>query len=95
VSDTASLQQRVLSLLSEEMQLPVSDPATDLIDEGVLDSLVFVDLIARLEETFSFEIDLADLEIDELRSVEQIARYVASATGTPEAEPVLEAAPTV
>lgn len=86
MSETVSLPQRVLTLLSEEMQLAVSDFSTDLIDEGVLDSLVFVDLIARLEETFSFEIDLADLEIDEFRSVEQIARYVASATGAVMAE---------
>lgn len=90
MSEVVPLQQRVLSLLSEDMQLPVSDPATDLIDEGVLDSLVFVDLIARLEEAFSFEIDLADLEIDEFRSVEQIARYVASATGASESEPLPE-----
>ena len=90
--ESAPLQQRVLSLLSEEMQLSVSNPATDLIDEGVLDSLVFVDLIARLEETFSFEIDLADLEIDEFRSVDQIARYVASATGVSHPAPLAEAA---
>lgn len=80
MSEVGALPQRVLALLSEDMQLTVSDVSTDLMDEGVLDSLVFVDLIARLEETFSFEIDLADLEIDEFRSVEQIARYVASAT---------------
>ena len=81
MSEVGSLRQRVLTLLSEDMQLAVSDVSMDLIDEGVLDSLVFVDLIARLEEAFSFEIDLADLEIDEFRSVEQIARYVASSTG--------------
>lgn len=81
MSEVATLQQSVLTLLSVDMQLTVSDYTTDLIEEGVLDSLVFVDLIARLEERFSFEIDLADLEIDEFRSVEQIARYVASAGG--------------
>ena len=81
MSETTSLQQRVLAFLAEDMQLPVSDVTVDLIGEGVLDSLVFVDLIARLEETFAFQIDLADLEIDEFRSVQQIAAYVAAQTG--------------
>ena len=82
MSETATFQQEVLSLLKDDMQLPVNDPTTDLIDDGVLDSLVFVDLIARLEESFAFEIDLADLEIDEFRSVVKIAEYVSANGGT-------------
>lgn len=82
MSESAIVQQRIFTLLTQEMQLPVSDPAADLIDDGVLDSLVFVDLIARLEETFGFEIDLSELEIDEFRTVEQIAGYVAANGGT-------------
>lgn len=80
--ESAMVQQRILTLLTDDMQLPLSNPATDLIDDGVLDSLVFVDLIARLEETFSFEIDLSELEIDEFRTVERIAEYVGANGGT-------------
>lgn len=79
--DTTTTEQQILSLVTDDMQLPVPGVATDLIDEGILDSLVFVDLIARLEETFKFEIDLSDLEIDEFRSVRQIAAYVQAQTG--------------
>lgn len=78
MSDNVTTEQRILSLMTDDMQLPVPDATTDLIDEGILDSLVFVDLIARLEETFGFEIDLSDLEIDEFQSVRQIAVYVQS-----------------
>ena len=81
--DTVTIEQKVLSLLTDDLQLPVPDAATDLIDEGILDSLVFVDLISRLEETFGFEIDLSDLEIDEFRSARQIAAYVQTQTGGP------------
>ena len=81
MADTTTTQLRILSLVTDDMQLSVPDVATDLIDEGTLDSLVFVDLIARLEETFGFEIDLSDLEIDEFRSVRQIAAYVQTQTG--------------
>lgn len=71
------VEDKILSLLKDEMQLPIEDVHTDLIDEGVLDSLVFVDLIARLEEEFRFTIDLGNLDFDEFRNVEQISRYVA------------------
>lgn len=85
--DTQTLEQRVLSLLTDDMQLPVPDVAADLIDEGLLDSLMFVDLIARLEETFGFEIDLADLDIDEFRSARLIAAYVQPRTSKPVESP--------
>jgi acyl carrier protein len=82
MADTTTPELQILSLVTDDMQLPVPDVATDLIDEGILDSLVFVDLIARLEETFGFEIDLSELEIDEFRSVRQIAVYVQAQAGT-------------
>jgi len=75
-AETVKVVESVWTLLTDDMQLPVTDAATDLIEEGLLDSLVFVDLIARLEEAFSFEIDLADPEIDAFRSVNDIAAYV-------------------
>lgn len=79
--DTNPIEQQILSLLIEDMQLPVPGVATDLIGEGLLDSLVFVDLIARLEETFGIEIDLAELELDEFQSARQIAAYVLTQSG--------------
>ena len=85
MADTTTTELRILSLVTDDMQLPVPDVATDLIDEGILDSLVLVDLIARLEATFGFEIDLSDLEIDEFRSVRQIATYVQTQTGAADA----------
>lgn len=83
MSDTATLATQVMTLLNDEMQLPVSDATIDLIEEGLLDSLVFVDLIARLEETFSVEIDLAELDLEAFRSVNEIAAYVAEHTESP------------
>lgn len=82
MSEPALFQQRILTLLADEMQLPVTDTSADLIDDGVLDSLVFVDLIARLEEVFAFEIDLSDLEIDQFRSVTAIAEYITANGGS-------------
>ncbi len=93
MADTATTELQILSLVTDDMQLPVPDVATDLIDEGILDSLVFVDLIARLEEAFGFEIDLSDLEIDEFRSVRQIAVYVQTQTGAANAAATTDSQP--
>ena len=60
--------------------LEVNSIATD--HEHRFDSLVFVDLLARLEETVGVEIDLADLDIDQFRSVEKIAHYLDACLGT-------------
>lgn len=95
MADNHTIAHRVLTLLTDDMQLPVPDAACDLIDEGILDSLVFVDLISRLEEMFGFEIDLADLEIDEFRSAVQIAAYVEPRTRQPAAADAGQLATTV
>lgn len=85
---TQSRTEQVFNLLTDEMQVPVPAATTDLIDEGLLDSLVFVDLIARLEEAVGIEIDLADLDIDQFRSVEKIAHYLDASLVTSPAEVV-------
>ncbi len=85
---TQSRTEQVFNLLTSEMQLPVPAFTTDLIEEGLLDSLVFVDLIARLEQVFGFENDLADLDIDQFRSVERIAGYLDTNLGSSSIEAV-------
>lgn len=73
-------QQRILSILSEEMNLPVPSAKTDLFDEGILDSLAFVDLLARLEAAFDVEIAVEDLDLERLRTVRAIADLMLEAT---------------
>jgi acyl carrier protein len=73
-----TLRQQVLDLFGSDLNLLVPSVDTDLIDQGLLDSLVFVDLIMKLETTFGVEVPVADLEIDQLRSVTRIAAFVTS-----------------
>jgi acyl carrier protein len=56
---------------------------TDLRDEGILDSLGFVQLIAELERRLGERIDLADLDAESLTNVGALARHIASITHTP------------
>src|SRR5438445_9301985 len=74
----ALLHDQLIKLLCDKLHLDVPSPDTDLIDEGLLDSLQFVQLVLHLEEDFGMHISLEDLGIDHFRSVVSIADLVAN-----------------
>lgn len=65
-----------MRLFSEELNVEVPAPETDLLRTGLLDSLKFVDLLFSLEQEFGAQIDLDKLDLDHFRTVDQIARIV-------------------
>ena len=69
-------QRRVHSILTERMNLPVDHIDVDLFEDGVLDSLTFVDLLAQLEDEFQVEIAVEELELDALRTIRSIGDLV-------------------
>jgi acyl carrier protein len=73
------LLQQLMTLLQDKLQLEVKSEDTDIIETGLLDSLLFVQLILQLEEAFGMQVSLEDLEIDQFRSVRRLADLVASA----------------
>lgn len=50
------------------------DADTNLLLSGVLDSLGFVELLAHLEETAGFTVDLAELDPEEFTTIIGLAR---------------------
>jgi methoxymalonate biosynthesis acyl carrier protein len=77
VSDCTELKARIVRMFVEDLGVEAPAPETDLIRTGLLDSLKFVDLLLNLEQRFGAHIDLNKLELDHLRTVDQIARLVA------------------
>ena len=75
--DTLALQQQVTALFAEKLNLDVASAETDLIETGLLDSLALVELLARLEESFDVSISPDDLELENFRSIDSIARFIA------------------
>lgn len=75
-------QSQIVQLFSAKLQIEVPSIHSDLIVEGLLDSLTFVDLIMHLENEFGIEISVVDLEIDQFRSVQKIAEFVGGRTTT-------------
>jgi acyl carrier protein len=78
-----SLCQQIVTLFQTELNLLIPSVETDLIDEGLIDSLVFVDLIMKLESTYMIEIPVAELDIDQFRTVARMADFIAALQETP------------
>lgn len=62
--------EHLLELLKEIKSDIDFEKKTDLVDEGLLDSLEIVTIIASIEETFGIEIDPEDIDPDNFQSAE-------------------------
>lgn len=71
--------EHMVQLFLLELNLDVPDPDTDLIEEGLLDSLMLVELIVHLEDRYGIEVSLDDLELDHFRSLRRVSQFIATA----------------
>jgi acyl carrier protein len=93
MAETATLQSAVARIFSEKLMVHVPDPDTDLVEAGLLDSLMFVDLLLHLERDLNVSVALETLDLDHFRSIKRIVEFIAAsdpagATVRPEPEPV-------
>lgn len=70
------LISEVTRLIAEKLLLDVSSPQEDLLSSGAIDSLSLIQLLVNLEEHFGVRIPLDELEIEDLRSIQSIARLI-------------------
>jgi acyl carrier protein len=75
----AELRDRIVALIRDVLYVEVPAHDTDLIEDGLLDSLGLVSLITELEVDLGFQLPLDDLDIDTFRTVTRIAAFVESA----------------
>jgi acyl carrier protein len=66
-------------LFRDKLFIEVPDPDTDLIDTGLLDSLQLVQLLVHVEQDLGYRIALDAIDLDDLRSLERLARVIAAA----------------
>jgi len=59
---------------SFHIDLPTSD--TDMIDNGILDSFQFVDLVFQIEQRFGVQIEIDEIDLDDFRTLACIERFV-------------------
>ena len=70
------LTREIAQLINDQLLVEVNSPEDDLLASGILDSLTLVQLLLDLERRFGVTIPLAELEIDDFRSVNSIASLV-------------------
>ena len=71
------LVREITALFRDRLEVDVPGPGTDLLEAGLMDSLIFVDLVVSLEQEFAVTITFEKLEIENFRSVISIAKFVA------------------
>jgi acyl carrier protein len=79
--DSRTLEPLISRLFAEKLNVDVPSVETDLIETGLVDSLIFVEFLAQLEEGFGIHLSLEDLEIDRFRTIARIASFVATKNG--------------
>lgn len=76
-----TLNDRVAQLFAEQLNLDVPSPEAKLIDDGYLDSLLFIDLLVALEEEFGVAIALHEVDFDKFETINAVAAFVATHGG--------------
>ena len=79
------LRQKLAEIFASKLNLKVPSVETDLVENGLIDSLTLVELLSQLEETFGLSIPIDDLELENFRSIASIARLVAQRVNLVEA----------
>jgi D-alanine--poly(phosphoribitol) ligase subunit 2 len=69
-------EAKLLEILGELTETDIHDPELDLIEEGILDSLMFVELVVRLEEEFGVSPSIDDMDIENFASASRIVAYI-------------------
>jgi len=64
----------IIDILENNLFLLVEDADQDLVESGQLDSLVFVELLLAVEQATGQQLAPKDLDLDDLRTPERIAK---------------------
>lgn len=75
MTEPAEAARRIADLFAM-LNLEVPSDDTDLIESGLMDSLLLVELLTRLEEQMGISVPIDELEPDDFRSIQTITAFV-------------------
>lgn len=77
MTQTTTLTDHVAQLIRDVLQVEVPAPDSDLVAEGLIDSLALVSLITEVELEFGIRLPIDEFDLSRFRSAERIATLVA------------------
>jgi acyl carrier protein len=77
MNEYAEIKGKLADIFLQHLNIEIPAGDTDLFAMGIMDSLALVELLLRLEQTFGARVSVDDLEFDNFRSLDSIARFVA------------------
>lgn len=77
---TTSIVGELNALFREQLHIEVPSPDTDLVENGLLDSLQLVQLLLQVEERLGARLPLDEVDLEDLRSIARLARLIAKRT---------------
>jgi acyl carrier protein len=78
MQSNATLIRDLSALFRDKLFIDVPSADTDLIDSGLLDSLQLVQLLLHVERDLGHRIPLDEIDLDDLRSLERLARVISA-----------------
>ncbi len=80
---SSQVQDKLLDFISGHFRIPRTeiDPETSLVDQGVIDSFGFVEIVAFLEEAFHVAIADEQINGENFGSVRRIVNFVTALSG--------------
>jgi methoxymalonate biosynthesis acyl carrier protein len=76
VSSTTDLTAQVTDFLRRAVSIDVESPDLDLVENGLLDSLTFVEILLGIEQEFGVRIGLSGFDVDDFRTVRTMADFI-------------------
>jgi len=73
-----TIQESLLQFFRDQFDIELPSTSTDLIDAGILDSLMVIEVVVFIEEQYSVTTQLDDLDLDNFVTIENMARFVAA-----------------
>jgi acyl carrier protein len=77
ITPAEELAEDIRAIFRDGLSIDVRSVDADLIDGGVLDSLALVELLFQIEQRFQVSLSFDELDIDDFRTIERIAEFVA------------------
>ncbi|CDB31531.1 putative uncharacterized protein [Clostridium sp. CAG:575] len=70
------MKEQIIKIIEGLTDYKDIDNKTDLLEEDILDSLAFIELIAELENTFNIEIQPTQVPSDTWQNIDNIVKMV-------------------